>query len=81
MRYILFGSEDFYYAQGGANDFIKTHDNKEELIELGKKMENESFRPAGVAWWHIFDIKEQKIIAGTKAQAHGALDLPDDLCL
>ncbi|MEX0662099.1 MAG: hypothetical protein WEA58_04070 [Balneolaceae bacterium] len=81
MRYALFGSEYYYYAEGGANDFIKSSENKDELFELGKKMEDENFRPTPVVWWHVFDVKKGTIISGTKYQAHGAPHLPDNICV
>ena len=92
-RYILFGGEEFYYASGGSHDFIQASDNKDELIELGEKRAKERYQRNGLAWWHLFDMEEEKIIAGSNVQAHGANNLwdadegkydyypPDDECL
>lgn len=36
MRYFLFGGA-FFYAEGGANDFISGGDDLQKLIEKGKE--------------------------------------------
>jgi hypothetical protein len=73
IRYLLFGSDTCYYAEGGARDLLKASDNTESLIELiNSNYENKS-EHAGLTkldWWHIYDLFESKIIMGSKTQPH-----------
>jgi hypothetical protein len=80
MRYLLFAKNIFYYAAGGAHDYICASDDLESLIEyavINKQLDNYSCFD-GFAWWHIFDTNERRIVAGTTSQAHGARDLKVD---
>jgi hypothetical protein len=89
-RYMLFGSEEIYYARGGAYDYVDSSNSLSDLISKGHEMCK--FGPYGgynhetgecneIDWWHIFDTEKKKIIAGTKMQAHGVdcLDKEDEL--
>ena len=67
MRYLLFGGV-FYYAKGGANDFLGCANEVDSLTE------SEVLKDYRIDWWHIFDTKTREIIAGSQTQAHGAED-------
>ncbi|MEY8214938.1 MAG: hypothetical protein RPR97_10735 [Colwellia sp.] len=71
MRFLLFGSEECFYAKGGANDYIVSGNSIDVLMNTA----NAYRRQNKIEWWHIFDTKTEKIIAGTKYQAHGADNL------
>ena len=64
MRYILFADSEFYYASGGAHDYFGSG---EEVDSLVKYAQEHDF----LAWWHVFDTEERKIVAATRYQAHG----------
>lgn len=75
MRYLLFGSNNCYYAQGGGHDFLDASDNLEELCESNRLKAKGS--DSDIEWWHIFDTESCSIVAGTDAQAYGATALSD----
>jgi len=70
MRYILFGSNEFYYAKGGANDFLGAGNNIDDLVASDVLKEKGEY--SDICWWHVFDTKSGTIVAGTKNQAYGA---------
>ena len=81
MRYLLFGGK-CYYAQGGMHDFLAHSNDLESLLRTAKKHDpkaNKSFaeyvKYPDVDWWHIFDTKAAKIVAGTHDQAYMAPDI------
>jgi len=69
MRYLLFGSNDTCYAQGGAHDYLGSGDNIDALATSNILDEG------GIVWWHIFDTATLSIVAGTEQQAYGAVNL------
>ena len=75
MRYLLFAGP-FYYAHGGAHDFIEGSDSIDPLIIRAEKLRRQSHDHE---WWHILDCAKGKIVIGSKEQAHGPETLPDDL--
>lgn len=72
MRYVLFGG-DTYYAQGGIHDYLGESESLDSLKD-SEVLKNWGRRD-GLDWWHIYDIQERRIVAGTTQQAHGAPDL------
>lgn len=69
-RYMVFGG-DYYYAQGGMNDYIgETNYISLALAEGLSFLKSGSFR-----WVHIYDTEKRKIIAGTVSQSHNTDDL------
>ena len=80
IRYLVFGSEELYYAHGGCHDFLGTAKNEQEALDIvetyNKKGESDTeldYLP--LEWFHIFDIKQLKIVAGTKLQPPGSPNL------
>jgi hypothetical protein len=71
MRYLLFGSDDCYYAQGGAHDLLGSGDSLDTLLM------SDCLKVGGecIAWFHVFDTQSGEIVAGSECQAHGAPDL------
>jgi hypothetical protein len=79
MRYLLFGSGEIYYAKGGAHDLVDIGDNLEEMFDL---MESEYDKDLGanlykyknkdLGWWHIYDLKRERICRSSKEQPFGA---------
>ena len=78
--FMLFGSQDCYYASGGWHDFLGTYAALDEAKDAARKwrirqewMDDEDFaavRP--IEWWHVVDASSGRIVAGSKVQAHGA---------
>lgn len=68
MRYLLFGKDEFYYASGGAHDYLGSGNSIDDLASSQALIVDGE----RIAWWHIFDTQNRKIVAGTKYQAHGA---------
>jgi hypothetical protein len=64
MRYLLFGGE-FYYAAGGANDFLAYGNSVDDLMAMNFETD----------WAHVFDAQTREIVAGSNTQAYGADDL------
>ena len=77
-RYWLFGGEN-YYAKGGMHDFIVDLDELERLKEQASFLHRNTILPHGyeIEWWHIVDIENIRVVAGTMAQAWGADDIID----
>jgi hypothetical protein len=70
MNYYLFAGA-CYYAAGGANDFIKSSEDLENLIENAKEL-LENKEPKGwyrYNWYHITD-ENMNIVAKSDDQAH-----------
>jgi hypothetical protein len=66
-RYLLFSGE-FYYARGGWHDSPRPFDDLDEATQLAERR----LRMHGHEWWHVVDLQEMKIVAGSVEQAHGA---------
>lgn len=75
MRYLLFGKDEFYYASGGAHDLKGAGKDLERLITIANKLAQTYI----IEWWHIYDTIDGCIVAGSRAQAHGAEDLDIDI--
>ena len=73
MRYLLFGSNEFYYAQGGAHDLLGAGDSIDDLSSSA--ILQPTGKPDEICWWHIFDIEEKRIISGSDEQPYGAPNL------
>ena len=69
-RYILFGSEECYYASGGMHDFLIAHHSINALLQLLNEKEYKD-----IEWWHIYDTQKQGIIKGSESQPYGDGDL------
>lgn len=72
MRYLLFGKDEFYYAAGGAHDYLGSGDSVDALVN-SKVLEDEDGER--ICWWHVFDTETREIVAGTRYQAHSAPDI------
>jgi hypothetical protein len=82
MRYILFGSDEVYYANGGAHDFLGCGNSVDDLVNsevLKVSFERDGDNAIVIEWWHIFDTETREIVAGSEQQAHGAGDLDKNL--
>jgi hypothetical protein len=73
-RYLLFGGEEFH-PLGGMSDFIKESNSIDDLIEIATKIIIDD-NCLGVCasypccvWWHIYDIKTNKIVATSEHTA------------
>lgn len=64
MRYILFAHSEFYYARGGAHDYFGSGEEADSLVKCAQ---DHDF----LAWWHVFDTEDNKIVAASRYQAHG----------
>tara|TARA_R110000803_G_scaffold106150_1_gene174273 strand:+ start:583 stop:864 length:282 start_codon:yes stop_codon:yes gene_type:complete len=76
---LLFGGIEFY-ARGGFNDFIGAYHTEQEALFAKNELEDRSGFPLfgdKLDWWHIFDIRTGRIVAGSREQAYGAADLDD----
>jgi len=70
MKYYLFAGST-YYASGGANDFIKSSDDLEYLIEYARELlqGQEDTKWNMYDWYHITD-EDMNIIDRSEEQAH-----------
>ena len=66
-RYILFCG-DFYYAKGGSFDLKGVYVTLNEAKKIGKNFIDDDTWD----WWHVYDLIEKSIVAGSVSQAHGA---------
>ena len=75
-RFLLFGSSECYYAAGGIHDFLRDFDNLEDAIVAADKCHymHCSYRRY-LEWWHIYDNKEKRIVAGSVKQPYNAPEL------
>lgn len=62
-RFVLLGGGE-YYACGGFNDFISSHDTLEEALLVAREGRHE--------WWHVWDCGTNSIVGQSNNQAHGA---------
>lgn len=69
-RFVLLGGED-YYATGGFNDFISSHDTLESALKEARFRESAK-RSDCVEWWHIWDCGTNSVVAKSDHQAYGA---------
>lgn len=51
-RFLLFGGPT-YYAGGGWNDFVSSHDTLEEAVEAADKLHEQVVNDWD--WWHVVD--------------------------
>lgn len=77
MRYQLFAG-NCYYAAGGGHDYQGSAKTVDDLVASSVLIDSDGFESFG--WWHVFDIETRQIVCGSKQQAHGNCDLPDDKC-
>lgn len=70
MKYYLFAGST-YYAAGGANDFIKSSDDLEFLLEYARELldSEEADHWDLYDWYHITD-ENMQIIDKSDEQAH-----------
>jgi hypothetical protein len=70
MKYYLFAGST-YYAAGGANDFIKSSDDLEHLLEYARELLQglEDTKWNQYDWYHIAD-ENMQIIDKSDEQAH-----------
>jgi hypothetical protein len=59
MRYILFLG-DLYYPNGGAGDIFASSNDLNDLTTIPEHFEFD------YDWWHIYDVEDQKVIAGSE---------------
>ena len=71
-RYVLLGGEA-YYAAGGFNDFISSHDTLDAATAEAARLEGLKGFDA-VDWWHIWDCVSNSVVAKSDSQAYGASD-------
>lgn len=69
-RFVLLGGED-YYAAGGFNDFISSHDTLEDALKEARRLEGER-KIDSVEWWHVWDCSTNSVVAKSDHQAYGA---------
>ncbi len=74
MRYLLFGSSDTYYANGGGWDFLSQSENIEDLHSEIRIQEAKGIQGWVLDWWHIFDSKVGKVISCSPPQPYGVED-------
>lgn len=70
-RFVLLGGED-YYAAGGFNDFISSHDTLDGALKEASFRERSAKRSDCVEWWHIWDCGTNSVVAKSDHQAYGA---------
>lgn len=61
-KYGLFGG-DFYYAQGGMNDFRGSFDTLDEAVSEGENMLTD--------WFHVYDMETLKRVAQSEYAPFG----------
>ena len=71
-RFILLGG-DTYYAAGGFNDFISSHDSLDAAVDEARRRESLRSMDA-FDWWHVWDCVTNSVVAKSESQAYGASD-------
>ena len=74
-RYLIFGSDECYYAQGGMNDFICAVNDVSDILPIIKSDKFGFGNRHSVEWWHVYDAKRKNVFMGSQAQPHGADNL------
>jgi len=72
-RFVLLGGE-CYYAAGGFNDFLSSHDTLEAALVEAKRRVDSAWSRESVDWWHVWDCGTNSVVAVSDYQAHGASD-------
>ncbi len=72
-RFVLLGGET-YYARGGFQDFISSHDTIGEAVTKAIAMEGERPEESSIEWWHVWDCETNAVVAASKYSAHGTRD-------
>ena len=72
-QFLLFGGSA-YYASGGFNDFISSHDTLKDAIRAGQTTPSSEWSSETLEWWHVWDREQNRIAAKSKNQAYGAED-------
>lgn len=84
MRFLLFGSDECYYALGGGHDLLGIDNEVSNLMiqlaQMSKHRTPNKFTHWNykIEWWHIYDIKIKKIIMGSYAQPYNFCTLDHD---
>lgn len=68
-RFILFGGYD-YYATGGFNDFLSSHDTADEAVKRAEELMAKRLSDR-IEWWHVYDAQLGEIVGHSETQAHG----------
>jgi hypothetical protein len=75
-RYLLFGSDESYYAKGGANDFIGDfHHISDAVIEGNTRYNFHHGNNHYLDWFHVFDSVSRKICYKSANKPYGDNEL------
>jgi len=75
-RYLLFGSEQAFYATGGANDFIGDfHHVSDAVIEGNTRYNFYHGNKHYLEWFHVFDSVSRKICYKSATKPYGDNEL------
>ena len=82
-RYLMFGSDECYYASGGWNDFVDSFDTIEEVVAYWSKWSAREYnRPFGdktLVWYHCVDTDISEVVRASKSRPFGSWEEGQDI--